>query len=108
MDPSYLDTISMTELLDNVYQGKEPLIKGLLYLGTYLFVGAPKIGKSFLIAQIATMSARESPSGDSLCGRGWCCIWRWRMIITDFRNACTACSGRKRTGICTFPSQPVN
>ena len=49
MDPSYLKTVSMSELLDNVYQSKPPLVDGLLYRGTYLFVGAPKLGKSFLM-----------------------------------------------------------
>lgn len=53
MDPSYLKTVSMTELYDTVYPGKAPLIDGLLYPGTYLFVGAPKLGKSFLMAQLA-------------------------------------------------------
>ena len=53
MDPSYLKTVSMSELLDNVYQSKPPIIDGLLYPGTYLFVGAPKIGKRFLMAQLA-------------------------------------------------------
>ena len=53
MDPSYLKTISMTELYDTVYQSKPPLIDGLLYPGTYIFAGAPKLGKSFLMAQLA-------------------------------------------------------
>ena len=53
MDPSYLKTVSMSELLDNVYQSKPPLVDGLLYRGTYLFVGAPKLGKSFLMTQLA-------------------------------------------------------
>lgn len=35
MDPSYLKTVSMSELLDNVYQSKPPLVNGLLYRGTY-------------------------------------------------------------------------
>ena len=52
-DPSYLKTVSMTELFDSVYQGRPPIIAGLLCRGTYLFVGAPKLGKSFLMAQIA-------------------------------------------------------
>ncbi len=52
-DPSYLKTVSMTELFDSVYQGRPPIIDGLLCRGTYLFVGAPKLGKSFLMAQIA-------------------------------------------------------
>ena len=53
LDPSYLKTITMTELYDTVFQGKSPLIDGLLYPGVYLFVGAPKLGKSFLMAQLA-------------------------------------------------------
>lgn len=53
LDPSYLNTISMSELFETVYKSKMPLIEGLLYPGTYLFVGSPKIGKSFLMAQIA-------------------------------------------------------
>lgn len=48
-----LETVSMAELYDSVYPSKPPLIEGLLYPGTYLFVGAPKLGKSFLMAQIA-------------------------------------------------------
>lgn len=61
MDPSYLKTISMTELYDTVYQSKLPLIDGLLYPGTYLFVGAPKLGKSFLMAQLAYHISTGTP-----------------------------------------------
>ena len=61
MDPSYLKTVSMSELLDNVYQSKPPLVDGLLYRGTYLFVGAPKLGKSFLMAQIAYHVSTGTP-----------------------------------------------
>lgn len=53
LDPLYLKTISMSELYDTVYQSKPPLIDGLLYPGTYIFAGAPKLGKSFLMAQLA-------------------------------------------------------
>lgn len=52
-DPAYLPTISMNDLYENVYQSRPPIIDGLLYTGTYLFVGAPKVGKSFLMAQLA-------------------------------------------------------
>lgn len=52
-DPAYLHTISMTELYENIYQSRPPVIDGLLYPGTYLFVGAPKVGKSFLMVQLA-------------------------------------------------------
>ena len=49
IDESYLHTVSMTELFDSAYQSKPPIIDGLLYRGTYLFAGSPKIGKSFLM-----------------------------------------------------------
>ena len=52
-DPAYLHTVSMSELYENVYQSSPPVIDGLLYAGTYLFVGAPKVGKSFFMAQLA-------------------------------------------------------
>lgn len=48
----FLDTITMNELFDARYNPKPPIIEGLLYRGVYLFVGAPKIGKSFAMAQI--------------------------------------------------------
>ena len=61
MDPSYLKIVSMSELLDNVYQSKPPLVDGLLYRGTYLFVGAPKLGKCFLMTQLAYHISTGTP-----------------------------------------------
>lgn len=52
-DPAYLYTISMSELYETIYQSRPPVIDGLLHAGTYLFVGAPKVGKSFFVAQLA-------------------------------------------------------
>lgn len=52
-DPAYLHTVSMNELYDNVYQSRPPIIAGLLYSGAYILAGAPKVGKSFLVAQLA-------------------------------------------------------
>jgi len=52
-DPAYLPTVTMQELYENVYHSRPPLIDGLLYAGTYLFAGAPKVGKSFFMAQLA-------------------------------------------------------
>ncbi len=60
-DPSYLRTITMKELYETVYEGKPPLIDGLLYTGTYLFVGSPKVGKSFLMAQLAYHISTGTP-----------------------------------------------
>ncbi len=52
-DPAYLPTVTMTELYDTVYESRPPVIDGLIQNGTYIFAGAPKIGKSFLMAQLA-------------------------------------------------------
>ena len=53
MDPSYLKTVSMSALYDTDFETQIALIDGLLYQGTYLFVGSPKVGKSFMMAQLA-------------------------------------------------------
>jgi RecA-family ATPase len=52
-DPYYLHTVSMTELYQTSYKSRPLIIDGLLYGGAYILAGAPKIGKSFLVAQIA-------------------------------------------------------
>lgn len=52
-DPNYLHTVSMTELYQTSYKSRPPIIDGLLYVGVYILAGAPKIGKSFLVAQLA-------------------------------------------------------
>ncbi len=51
--PGYLHMVSHNELLDTPYVGKQAIIDDLLYTGAYILAGAPKIGKSFLVAQIA-------------------------------------------------------
>ena len=61
LDPSYLPTISMSELYENIYEKKPPIIDGLLYPGTYLFVGAPKVGKSFFMLQLAYHISTGTP-----------------------------------------------
>ena len=64
MDKSYMPTISMTELYNTVYEAKQPLIDGILHTGTYLFVGAPKLGKSFFMAQLAYHVSTGTPLWD--------------------------------------------
>ena len=60
-DLSFLSTVTMSELFNSVYQSKPPIVDGLLCQGTYLFVGAPKLGKSFLMAQIAYHVSTGTP-----------------------------------------------
>lgn len=52
-DPTYIHVLTLSELYNTVFPSKPPIINGLLNTGVYLFAGAPKIGKSFLMAQIA-------------------------------------------------------
>ena len=56
-----LQTVSMTELYDTVYPPRMPVVDGFLYGGTYLFVGAPKVGKSFFMGQLAYHVAMGLP-----------------------------------------------
>ena len=52
-EPSYLPTMTMNQIYETVYESRRPIIENLLYPGAYLFVGAPKVGKSFFMAQLA-------------------------------------------------------
>ena len=56
--------VSMTELYDTLYPPRTPVVDGFLYGGTYLFVGAPKVGKSFFMGQIAYHIAMGIPMWD--------------------------------------------
>lgn len=51
--PDYLHTRTMAELYQTSYKSRPPVMTGLLNGGVYILAGAPKIGKSFLVAQIA-------------------------------------------------------
>lgn len=70
LDPSFLATISMQELYERIFQRKPPIIDGLLYTGTYLFVGAPKLGKSFFMAQLAYHVSTGTPLWEYPVRRG--------------------------------------
>ena len=70
MEPYYLQTVSMNELYDTIYKCRPPLIEGLLYPGTYLFVGAPKLGKSFFMAQLAYHISTGIPLWDYPVSKG--------------------------------------
>ena len=47
-----VNSVSVNELLDHTFEPRPPVIDKLLYPGTYLFVGPPKVGKSFLMLQL--------------------------------------------------------
>ena len=48
-----LETKSLTELYETGFIFGQPIIEGLLFPGVYLLAGDSKIGKSFLVSQLA-------------------------------------------------------
>ena len=52
-DPDFLNTVSYNELMEETLPSRRAVIEGLLGTGVYMLVGAPKIGKSFMVALIA-------------------------------------------------------
>ena len=65
-----LQTVSMTELYDTLYPPRTPVVDGFLHGGTYLFVGAPKVGKSFFMGQLAYHIAMGIPLWDYSVRKG--------------------------------------
>lgn len=63
-NPNYLHMIGIEDLMDMTFQVRQTVIENLLYKGVYLFAGAPKIGKSFLVLQIAYAVS----TGQEFCG----------------------------------------
>ena len=104
LDSSYLKTISMSELYDTVYQSKPPLINGLLYPGTYIFAGAPKLGKSFLMAQLAYHISTGMPLWNYTVRKGTVLY----LALEDCRKGCTECSERRVQKICIFLFRQVS
>ena len=52
-DPKQIHTFTLSELMNAEFEVRPPIVDGLLYPGVFLLVGAEKIGKSFLVLQIA-------------------------------------------------------
>lgn len=91
-DPAYLHTVSMNELYETVYQSRPPVIDGLLYSGTYLFAGAPKVVSRFSWRSLPITSAPDNRSGIMKSTKVQFFTLRWRMIIRDCRSVCPVCS----------------
>ena len=78
---------SMPELMDTHFPSRPCIIENLLPAGTYLLAGAPKIGKSFLVLQMAYQVSAGEPFLGFPSRQGtvpiWCCpFWRtrWKKI----------------------------
>ena len=89
-DLAYLHTVTLDELMDNVFEGKSAVIENLLYTGAYILAGAPKIGKSFLVAQIA----HHVSTGQDLWGykvQEQSSILLWKMTKAVCSAGCSVC-----------------
>lgn len=56
-----LATRTASEIMDTFYFPRQDIIEGLLCVGTNFIVGKPKVGKSFLVLQIAYHVSRGIP-----------------------------------------------
>ena len=78
--------------MDNVFEVKSAVIENLLYTGVYILAGAPKIGKSFLVAQIA----HHVSTGQDLWGykvhQGTVLYLALEDDESRFSAGCSACS----------------
>ena len=89
----------MTELYDTVYPPRKPIVNDLLYSGTYLFVGAPKVGKSFFMGQLAYHVAMGLPLWDY--PKAPSSTWHWRTITPGCSGDSPGCLGWRRPAIST-------
>ena len=60
-DSATLETKSLSELYENAFLSGRSIIDDLLFPGVYLLVGDSKIGKSFLVSQLAFHVAAGTP-----------------------------------------------
>ena len=56
-----IQIMTMPELMETRFRVRPAVIDGLLTAGTYLLAGAPKIGKSFLVLQMAYQVSMGAP-----------------------------------------------
>ena len=56
-----IQAMTMPELMETRFPVRPAVIDGLLPAGTYLLAGAPKIGKSFLVLQMAYQVSMGTP-----------------------------------------------
>lgn len=105
--PGFMQTVSMPELYEMVYPGKPPIIDHFLYPGTYLFVGAPKVGKSFMMAQIAYHVSSGTPMWNYSVRKG---TVLYLALEDDYRQiagaVCIECSEQRQRPIFSFQLLP--
>ena len=102
-DPAYLHTVTLDELMDNVFEGKSAVIENLLYTGAYILAGAPKIGKSFLVAQVAHHVSIGQDLWATKSAREQSFILLWKMTRAAYSAGCSECSEWRGQAPSTLP-----
>ena len=102
-DPAYLHTVTLDELMDNVFESKSAVIENLLYTGAYILAGAPKIGKSFLVAQIAYYVSTGQNLWATSPIRELSSILLWKMTRAAYSAGCFECSEWRGQAPSTLP-----
>lgn len=106
--PYYLYAKSMTDLYDEVYKPKMPVIENLLYSGTYLFVGAPKVGKSFFMAQIAYHISKGMALWDYKVNKGTVLYLALEDDYARLQHRFYTMFGEGKMIICILQHNPIN
>lgn len=97
-----LNTVTMNELYDRVYQSKPPVIDGLIYPGTYLFAGAPNLGKSFLMMELAYHVATGNPLWGFPVRKGTVLYLALEDMSADCKSDFIGCLVRNARRICSL------
>jgi RecA-family ATPase len=102
-DPDILQTVTLSELYETVYESKPPVIEDILFPGLCIVAGDSKIGKSFLVSQFAYHVAAGTDMWDKRSRRERCCTLRLRTNTRGCRKECTKCFQANQPKTCTFP-----
>mgnify|MGYP006870777619 CR=1 FL=1 len=87
-DPAYLHTVTLDELMDNVFEGKSAVIENLLYTERTSLPVRPKSASPSWWRRLPTMSVPGRICGDIKSIRGRYFTLRWKMIFSVSRAGC--------------------
>ena len=88
-DPAYLHTVTLDELMDNVFEVKSAVIENLLYTGVYK---RPKSANLFWWRRSPTMSVPDRICGATRFIKEQSSILLWKMTKAVCSAGCSACS----------------
>ena len=90
-DPAYLHTVTLDELMDNVFEGKSAVIENLLYTGAYILAGAPKSESPSWWRRSPTMSVPDRICGATRFIGEQSSILLWKMTKAVCSAGCSVC-----------------